>query len=75
MNFRLVIFFLVMTFGVHAQKSPKLDLYDFSDFDEIIALDSLKANSATLPDIKADHWEHTVYNPYKKVNVQFHPYH
>lgn len=71
MNFRLVIFFLVMTIGAHAQKSPKLDLYDFSDFDEIIALDSLTANSDSLPDIKADHWEHTVYNPYKKLNVQF----
>ncbi|MBO6606397.1 M23 family metallopeptidase [Psychroserpens sp.] len=71
MNFRLVIFFSFMTFGLHAQKSPKLELYDFSDFDDIVAIDSLASSEVALPDIKAKFWEHTVYNPYKSVDVTF----
>ncbi len=71
MKLRLVILFLFVTFGLHAQKSPKLELYDFSDFDDIVAIDSLAPSEEALPDVKAKFWEHTVYNPYKNVDVTF----
>ncbi len=71
MNIRLVIFFLFVTMSAAAQKSPKLELYDFSDFNEIVAIDSIASSVDSLPDIKREFWQHTVYNPYKKVDVQF----
>lgn len=71
MNIRLIICVLLLSFGLHAQKSPKLELYDFSDFNSIVVLDSITTGIDSIPDIKDDFWEHTVYNPYKKVDVQF----
>ena len=71
MNFRSVLILLFVTSGLYAQKSPKLELYDFSDFSEIVKLDSIASSVNSIPDIKEDYWEHTVYNPYKNTNVEF----
>lgn len=75
MTFRLFILLLFIVTGLHAQKSPKLELYDFTKLNEIIAIDSIAtakpSDTIATPDIKKEFWNHTVYNPYKKVDVPF----
>ncbi|MDG5491579.1 M23 family metallopeptidase [Psychroserpens sp. SPM9] len=80
MRFLFSCLLLVLTLSVHAQKEPKLKLTDLSEFNfQIITPDSLKAETITNQDtltvkpkdIKSEYWDHTVYNPYKDVDLEF----
>ncbi|TXE20374.1 peptidoglycan DD-metalloendopeptidase family protein [Psychroserpens burtonensis] len=67
---------MTLSLSVYAQKDPKLQLIDFSEFSfEKVTLDVAEAKTTketiTLVDIKANYWDHTVYNPYKDVIVKF----
>ncbi len=69
---------LTLSLSVYAQKKPKINIIDFSQFSfEEASTDSVKPVSVVkqdtiIPlDIKANYWDHTVYNPYNDVNVEF----
>jgi murein DD-endopeptidase MepM/ murein hydrolase activator NlpD len=62
---------LTITLGAHAQKEPNLPVIDFSELNiKTVSKDSVKpvlvvVKDTIIPqDIKASHWDHTVYNPY-----------
>ena len=69
--------FTVLTLNVFAQKDPEFKLVDLSEFNFSTSIDSIqketvKAKDSFAPiDIKAEYWDHTVYNPYKEVDVTF----
>lgn len=71
-----IAFLTILSLQVYAQKEPDLKL-DVSEFNFIKTIDSVKTEvpiviDTIIPvDIKADHWDHTVYNPYRDVNVTF----
>nr|WP_321235006.1 M23 family metallopeptidase [uncultured Psychroserpens sp.] len=62
--------------SVQAQKAPELKI-DISEFNFIKTIDSSKVEAAIekdtiVPiDLKAEYWDHTVYNPYKDAQVKF----
>jgi murein DD-endopeptidase MepM/ murein hydrolase activator NlpD len=67
---------MVLSLCAYAQKDPKLQLIDFSEFNfEIVKSDFIETKTIkeTIKplDIKANYWDHTVYNPYKDVIVKF----
>ncbi|WP_460218862.1 peptidoglycan DD-metalloendopeptidase family protein [Psychroserpens sp. MEBiC05023] len=63
-------------FGLSAQKETQLNV-DISDFKIEVVKDSVTPNvtiekdSIKPIDIKAEYWDHAVYNPYKNVEVKF----
>ncbi|WP_431134094.1 peptidoglycan DD-metalloendopeptidase family protein [Psychroserpens mesophilus] len=70
-----ICFLTVMCFSVYAQKKPNLKIIDKFDFEVIKKVDSTdaiaKTNTVDSIDIKAEHWDHTVYNPFKDDVVVF----
>ena len=71
---------IIMLLSLHAfaQKKPRINLKDFSEFKFETHIDSVKEKSASADsivnktlDIKATHWDNTVYNPYKGIDVKF----
>ncbi|SDS33944.1 LysM domain-containing protein [Formosa sp. Hel1_31_208] len=75
MTLRFFFLIILISVNLYAQKNPELKLIDFSGFDLIVKSDSTevisKEDVLVLPDIKASHWNHTVYNPYKEVTLTF----
>ncbi|WP_298901721.1 M23 family metallopeptidase [uncultured Psychroserpens sp.] len=69
--------FIALTANVFAQKEPEFKLVDLSEFNFKTSIDSIEKetvkvkDSFTPIDIKAEYWDHTVYNPYKEVDVVF----
>ena len=71
-------FILCVSMYSFAQKEPILKLADPSEFNfktsmepiekESIPIDSIHTDNA---DIKASYWDHTVYNPYKNLDIKF----
>ncbi|WP_298757946.1 peptidoglycan DD-metalloendopeptidase family protein [uncultured Psychroserpens sp.] len=70
-------FLILISVSLFAQKSPEFKLLDLSELNFITSIDSVKTevvkeNDTIIPiDIKAEYWDHTVYNPYKNVEVTF----
>lgn len=70
------VLFLILCFNSHAQKILDLDI-DLSKFNISKTVDSVIENLPVIKDsivplnIKAENWDHTVYNPYKDVEVEF----
>ncbi|MCK8481838.1 peptidoglycan DD-metalloendopeptidase family protein [Psychroserpens algicola] len=67
---------IAWSFNVEAQKNLDFNV-DISDFKFIKTVDSVSITivpemDTILPlDIKAEYWDHTVYNPYRDANVTF----
>ncbi|WCO03133.1 peptidoglycan DD-metalloendopeptidase family protein [Psychroserpens ponticola] len=61
--------------SVYSQKNPDLNIVDRLDFEVIKKADStditIKSDTITPIDIKAEYWNHTVYNPFKNELVMF----
>lgn len=77
LRFRLsIILIIALSLGVHGQKILDLDI-DLSKLNIQTTTDSVEIQipieKDTIPplDIKAEYWDHTVYNPYKDVVVEF----
>ncbi len=68
---------ICVCFSAFAQKDPEQLLLDLSEFKIETAKDSIKVETSetidsVIPiDIKAEFWDHTVYNPYKDVELEF----
>ena len=72
-----IFLFLLLSSSSFAQKEPELKLIDISEFIIERSLDTLETvtveviDSISPIDIKAEYWDHTVYNPYRSVNLKF----
>lgn len=66
---------IVLSINVYGQKSSDLKIVDQLDFDVIKKVDTLvkiiKLDTIAPIDIKAEYWEHNVYNPFKNEVVKF----
>ena len=64
-----------MSLSVYGQKVPDLKIVDQLDFNVIKKVDSthtiVKLDTIVPIDIKAEYWDHTVYNPFKNEVVMF----
>lgn len=70
--FKYLLF--VLSLSVYGQKASHLKIVDQLDFEVIKKTDSTEAIvklDTTVPDIKSEHWEHNVYNPFKNEVVRF----
>lgn len=68
----------VLSISAYSQKKPDLQIVDNLDFEAIEQIESKEDSivKETIPvekpvDIKAKHWDHTVYNPFKEEAVIF----
>lgn len=74
----IIVFLLTLCFNGHSQNTLELD-FDLTKFKitkptDSTALDIPIKTEDTIAktiDIKAEYWDHTVYNPYKDVDVEF----
>lgn len=66
---------IVLSLSVYGQKNPDLKIVDQLNFDVIKKVDTtatiIKTDSIIPVDIKAENWDHTVYNPFKNEMVIF----
>ncbi len=64
-----------MSISVYSQKIPVLKIVDQLDFEAIKKVDTthtiIKLDTIAPIDIKAEYWDHTVYNPYKNEVLMF----
>lgn len=71
----IISLLLVLTFRVYGQKKPTFQIVDQIDFEVIKSKKSSdcikKTDTLSTIDIKAEHWDHTVYNPFKNDIVVF----
>ena len=70
MKFFCICILLVFSISVNAQKKPQLPIIDFSELNiKTVKKDSVKPvtivvkDTVITQDIKAQYWDHTVYNP------------
>ncbi|WP_323788884.1 peptidoglycan DD-metalloendopeptidase family protein [Psychroserpens sp.] len=65
----------VLSLSVYGQKNPDLNIVDELDFEILNKEDSrdsiIELITIVPKDIKAEHWDHTVYNPFKNEVVIF----
>ncbi|WP_081988219.1 M23 family metallopeptidase [Psychroserpens jangbogonensis] len=65
----------VVSLSIYSQKIPDLKIVDQLDFEVIKKADStdtiIKLDTIAPIDIKAENWDHTVYNPFKNEVVMF----
>ena len=78
MKFLCICILITFSLSVTAQKEPHLQLIDFSELNiKPITNDSVKTETIVIKDtiipqnIKAQYWDHTVYNPYRDASVTF----
>jgi murein DD-endopeptidase MepM/ murein hydrolase activator NlpD len=78
MKFLCICIFLAFSISVNAQKKPQLTIVDFSELNiKTVNKDSVKPvtviikDTIIIQDIKAQYWDHTVYNPYGDVSLKF----
>lgn len=66
---------IVLSLSVYGQKTSHLKIVDQLDFEVIKRVDTTETivnlDSFTPIDIKSEHWEHNVYNPFKNEVVKF----
>jgi len=66
---------IVLSLSVYGQKTSHLKIVDQLDFEVIKRVDTTETivnlDSFTTIDIKSEHWEHNVYNPFKNEVVKF----
>jgi murein DD-endopeptidase MepM/ murein hydrolase activator NlpD len=66
---------IVISFHVYGQKNPSLRILDQLDFEIIKKTDAqdngVVSDTIAPLDIKAEHWNHTVYNPFKDEVIVF----
>lgn len=69
---------LTLSLSVYAQKKPNLHAIDITELNFItVEKDSVKPvlvvvkDTIVALDIKANYWDHTVYNPYNDVTIEF----
>jgi len=71
--FKYLLF--ILSLSVYGQKIPDLKIVDQLDFNVVTKVDSTKAivklDTIVPIDIKAENWDHTVYNPFKNEVVMF----
>lgn len=71
----LKYFLTVLSISVYGQKTPDLKIVDQLDFEVIKKVDTthaiIEADTIVPIDIKAEYWDHTVYNPFRNEVVMF----
>jgi murein DD-endopeptidase MepM/ murein hydrolase activator NlpD len=71
----IISLLLVLTSSVYGQKKPTFQIVDQIDFEVFKSKESSdyinKTDTLSTIDIKAEHWDHTVYNPFKNDVVVF----
>nr|WP_321223368.1 M23 family metallopeptidase [uncultured Psychroserpens sp.] len=74
----ILLFAFALSLSVYAQKKPNLPAIDFSELKlKSVIEDSVKSEIVVQEyniepiDIKANYWDHTVYNPYNDVTLEF----
>lgn len=71
----IISLLFVISFSSYGQKKPKLQIVDQLDFEVIKPKESFdnteKTDTLSTIDIKTEHWDHTVYNPFKNEVVVF----
>lgn len=76
MKFIISCCFIAWSLSGFAQKNPELKLLDLSEFN-ITPIKSVKSkvsitkDTLEVKDLKAEFWDHTVYNPYQDVELEF----
>ncbi|WP_282135893.1 M23 family metallopeptidase [Seonamhaeicola maritimus] len=71
MRFFITVFLFIISLNAFGQRRIN-EILEFSKAIELIVKDSTQTNIVTVkPDIKSEYWDHTVYNPYKEVKLQF----
>lgn len=76
MKFLFICLLITVSLSGFAQKNPELKLLDLSEFN-ITPIESTKPevtiekDTIVAIDLKAEYWNHTVYNPYKDVELEF----
>ena len=76
MKFLCSCLLIVLSVSVYAQKDPEVKLLDLTEFN-IAPIESVKPevfiekDTIAPIDLKAEFWDHTVYNPYKDVELDF----
>lgn len=71
MRFFITVFLFIISLNAFGQRRIN-EILEFSKAIELIVKDSTQNNVVFVkPDIKSEYWDHTVYNPYKEVKLQF----